>query len=188
MISSAVRSPLVGRDNRPNDTEYFEQAGQFDQLQQGDIFRDVPLFVGDSFSPLVPQLNGPLESVTGVLVSPDAYLRTMQDSAQYDQLGGPVNLAPIRTLSSLLGSPLPNPVPDWFLNMRDFDEVEQYMYLPTGVFVEECAVSFPNTFVISSKLLHGQRIARLAAVGARQLRRKITMFFCHIDVAISSIP
>lgn len=178
----------MGRDNRPDSAEYFDNSGQFDGLQQGDIFRDVPLFVGDAFSPLVQQLNGPLQVVTAVLLSPNIHLRAMQEAPDYDRLGGPVNLAPIRTLSSLLGSPLPDPVPDWVLNMRDFDEIDQYMYLPPGAFVEESLVSFASTFIISSKLLHGQRTARLAAVGARQLRRKITMFFCEIDVSINSVP
>jgi hypothetical protein len=179
----------VGRDNRPSDGDYFETPGAADPIQQGDIFRDVPFFVGNAVSaPPDVQLLGPLLPLPAVLVSPNWYLVEMQVRSEYLRVGGTVSLAPIGALQSLLGSPAPDPLPDWVLNMRDYDEITQYMYLPPGLaYKDEAVISLASTFAINSKLLDGQRTVRLAKTGTRQLRRKLTMFFGEIDVSINSI-
>jgi hypothetical protein len=172
-------------------------------LSQGDIFRDVPLAyptvlaeqeVGEDVDDEAPAdwlaagkrrfLSGPLEFGYAMLITP-----TCAMSAQ----GASGYAHPIRTL--VVVRPLADVVELGFLSAGQADDVRRrdrfgnYMYLPATA-DEELAESvallyYPVT--LHHDFLEGNRITQLAYEGARQLQRKLGVFYAGFEVDRSEL-
>jgi hypothetical protein len=189
-------------DHRPADDEYYDSA-RTELFSQGDIFREVPLAYPTVLGELedaeladdeVPDdwlaagkrrfLSGPLEFGHAMLITP-----TCAMSAQ----GASGYAHPIRTL--VVVRPVADIVGRGILSsgqaddLRHRDRFGSYMYLPP-IAHEELAESvallyYPVT--LHHDFLEGNRVTQLAYEGARQLQRKLGVFYAGFEVDRSDL-
>jgi len=188
----------VDADRRPSDDEYYQQhrTGLF---SQGDLFRDVPLAYPTFLHELTERdeddadvqvhdrlsagkrrfLSGPLDFGHAMLITP-----TCAMSAQ----GASGYAHPVRTL--VVVRALADIVVDGFLTAAQVDDLRRrdrfanYMYLPAtqdGEMLESVALLYyPVT--LHHDFLESNRITQLALEGARQLQRKLGIFYAGFEV------
>lgn len=184
-------------EHRPEDDEYYEPH-RTELLSQGDLFRDVPLGYptvlhvaeeehaepDDEASDWLSAgkrrfLSGPLGFGSAMLVTPTCAL-SAQGSSGYAH--------PVRTLLAV--RPLIEVIEhgvlseDQATDIRHRDRFASYMYLPAtedGVLPESVALLY-YTVTLHHAFLEGNRITQLAYEGARQLQRKLGMFYAGFEV------
>jgi hypothetical protein len=189
-------------EHRPADDEYYEQH-RTELFSQGDLFRDVSLgyptvlheadeeegesdaTAGDWLTAGKRRfLSGPLDFGPAMLITPSCAM-SAQGAAGYAH--------PVRTL--VVVRALDDVVEHGFLNehqaadIRRRDRFASYMYLPPtpdGELPESVALLYyPVT--LHHDFLEGNRIAQLAYEGARQLQRKLGVFYAGFEVDRSEL-
>jgi hypothetical protein len=183
-------------DHRPADDAYYE-LNRTDRFSQGDIFREVPLAYptvlheleeDDEQDPRAEDwlsagrrrfLSGPLDFGPALLITP-----TCAMSAQ----GAQGYAHPVRTL--VVVRPLAILVERAFLtadqaaDLRQRDAFASYMYLPATDDEElpESVALLYYPVTVHHDFLEGNRITQLGYDGARQLQRKLGIFFGGYEV------
>lgn len=184
-------------DHRPADEEYYEQH-RTELFSQGDLFRDVPLgyptvleeadeeesaadeLAGDWLSAGKRRfLSGPLDFGPAMLVTPTCAM-SAQGAAGYAH---PVRtLVVVRSLNDVVAHGFLSD--DQAADLRDRDRFANYMYLPptpNGELPESVALLYyPVT--LHHDFLEGNRITQLAYEGARQLQRKLGIFYAGFEI------
>ena len=186
-------------EHRPADDEYYGHD-RTELLSQGDLFRDVPLGYPtvlneideeeeEHADPREPEgwlavgkrrfLSGPLDFGPAMLITP-----TCAMSAQ----GASGYAHPVRTL--VVVRPLVQVVLDGLLrddqaaDLRQRDRFANYMYLPATPDDElpESVALLHYPVTVHHDFIEGNRITRLAYEGARQLQRKLGVFYAGFEV------
>lgn len=183
-------------DHRPADNEYYELE-RTELFSQGDIFRDVPLAypavlheVDEADAPEGGDddwlsagkrrfLSGPLEFGHAMLITPTCAM-SAQGAAGYAH--------PIRTL--VVVRAVADVVEHGFLaadqavDLRRRDRFANYMYLPpaAGTDLPESVALLYYPVTLHHDFLEGNRVTQLGYEGARQLQRKLGIFYAGFEV------
>ena len=184
-------------DHRPADEEYYEQH-RTDLFSQGDLFGDVPLGyptvlheadeeqgeaderAGDWLTAGKRRfLSGPLDFGPAMLITPTCAMSAQGDTGY----AHPVRtLVVVRPLQDIVDRGILSD--DQAADLRRRDRFANYMYLPAtsdGELPESVALLYyPVT--LHHDFLEGNRITQLAYEGARQLQRKLGIFYAGFEV------